>query len=89
MNSFILYRYAYAERIAEYAASVGAGGVTIKKKGCKGANHQNISKLAGESWRLETGEVRELFEGFARVEKEGHGRTWVGYRYVPGRRGGV
>ena len=68
MNSFMLYRYAYAERIAEYA----------------GANHQLISKVAGESWRRETEEVRALFEEFARVEKEGHKETWVGYRYVPG-----
>ncbi|KAG6994156.1 hypothetical protein G7Y79_00046g082070 [Physcia stellaris] len=68
MNSFMLYRYAYAERIAEYA----------------GLNHQLISKVAGESWGMETESVRSLFEEFARVEKVGHEGTWVGYRYVPG-----
>ena len=69
----MLYRFAYAERIKEYAGDTGC--------------HQMVSKVAGESWGMETSEVRGLFEEFARVEKEGHAGCWVGWRYVPGKRG--
>lgn len=81
LNSFILYRSAYAERINEYVS------ITAQKGDCGGVNHQNVSRLAGESWRVEREEVRRLFEAYARVEKGEHAKAWPGYKYKPVQRG--
>lgn len=68
-NSFMLYRTAYTDRIQ--ALGRGAG------------QHQVVSTVAGESWRMESVEVREEFRRLAEVEKEMHERAWPGYKYHP------
>lgn len=47
MNSFLLYRSAYAGRTMEW----------VSKK-----NHQVVSQLAGESWKLEMVHIRKKYE---------------------------
>ena len=33
-------------------------------------------RLAGQSWKMETKEVRELFKQYGRLEKEEHAKAW-------------
>lgn len=68
MNSFMLYRSAFAERAKEW---------------CKGNNHQVVSSLAGESWLLETDEIRAQFAHWAAVEKANHAAAFPAYKYSP------
>ncbi|KZZ87412.1 STE11-like transcription factor [Ascosphaera apis ARSEF 7405] len=50
MNSFMLYRSAYAERTKEW---------------CSKNNHQIVSSVSGQSWPQETPEIREKYENLA------------------------
>ncbi|KAI9040447.1 HMG-box domain-containing protein [Aspergillus affinis] len=68
MNSFMLYRSAYADRAKSWFAQ---------------SNHQVVSKTAGESWRLESPEVRKKYEVLAKIEKINHERAHPGYRFTP------
>lgn len=55
--AFILYRFAYADRIRNLY---------------KGADHQFVSSLASESWRMELPKIREQYEEWATLERENH-----------------
>ncbi|KAH8422643.1 uncharacterized protein LDX57_000397 [Aspergillus melleus] len=68
MNSFMLYRSAYAERAKSWFAQ---------------SNHQVVSRTAGESWRLEPPEIRKKYEVLAKIEKINHERAHPGYRFTP------
>ena len=68
-NSFMLYRMAYTERIQAMDRDAD--------------NHQVVSSVAGESWRMETVEVRDAFKRLAEVEKVQHEKAWPGYKYQP------
>jgi len=68
-NSFMLYRMAYTDR--------------IQARGRDADNHQVVSSVAGESWRMETVEVRDAFKRLAEVEKVQHEKAWPGYKYQP------
>jgi len=68
-NSFMLYRMAYTDRIQAF--------------GREADNHQVVSSVAGESWRMETEEVRAGFVQLAEVEKVQHEKAWPGYKYQP------
>ena len=68
MNSFMLYRAAYAERI---------------KKMLGQNNHQVVSEVAGDSWRLESREIREKYELLASIEKSNHLKAHPGYKFSP------
>ncbi|KAH2192829.1 hypothetical protein KXW59_006759 [Aspergillus fumigatus] len=68
MNSFMLYRSAYAERTKEWFAQ---------------NNHQVVSEVAGDSWRIETPEIREKYEVLANVEKANHLKAHPGYKFSP------
>ncbi|EAW20681.1 HMG-box domain-containing protein [Aspergillus fischeri NRRL 181] len=68
MNSFMLYRSAYAERTKEWVAQ---------------NNHQVVSKVAGDSWRIETPEIREKYELLANMEKANHLKAHPGYKFSP------
>ena len=57
MNSFMLYRSAYAERA---------------KSWCLQNNHQVVSSVAGESWPLEPSEIRDMYNEYAKVERINH-----------------
>ena len=68
MNSFMLYRSAYSERV---------------KKFCEENNHQVISKVTGKSWPMEPKEIHDLYDHYARVEKENHMKAHPDYKFTP------
>ena len=68
MNSFLLYRSAYAGRTVEW----------VSKK-----NHQVVSQLAGKSWKLETVHIRKKYERLATVERNNHAKAHPGYKFAP------
>ncbi|KAK2760812.1 hypothetical protein FQN54_002050 [Arachnomyces sp. PD_36] len=68
MNSFMLYRSAYAERTKEW---------------CSQNNHQVVSRASGQSWPLESKEVRDRFERFAAIERDNHQKAHPGYKFAP------
>ena len=68
MNSFMLYRSAYAERA---------------KAWCLQNNHQVVSSVAGESWPLEPPEVRDRFNEYAKIERINHQNAHPTYKFSP------
>jgi hypothetical protein len=72
MNSFMLYRSAYAERT---------------KAWCVHNNHQVVSSVSGESWPLEPPEVREFYNELARIERINHQNAHPDYKFSPSKPG--
>lgn len=72
MNSFMLYRSAYADRAKHF---------------CKENNHQIVSQVTGASWPLEPKEVREMYEEFARIERDAHAAAHPDYKFAPNKNG--
>ena len=68
MNSFMLYRSAFAERT---------------KLWCLQNNHQVVSSVSGESWPMEPPEVREQYNEYARIERDNHQKAHPGYKFSP------
>ncbi|OAX83581.1 hypothetical protein ACJ72_02059 [Emergomyces africanus] len=68
MNSFMLYRSAYAEATKEW---------------CSQNNHQVVSRVAGISWQQEPQEVRDYYERLANVERDNHDKAHPNYKFVP------
>ncbi|KAL4896705.1 hypothetical protein BDV59DRAFT_111996 [Aspergillus ambiguus] len=68
MNSFMLYRSAYAERTKQWISQ---------------NNHQEVSAAAGISWKMEPPEIREKYEMLANIEKKNHIKAHPGYRFSP------
>lgn len=68
MNSFILYRSAYAERC---------------KVWCAQNNHQVVSTVCGQSWARESAEVKQLYSDYASLERENHAKAHPDYRFSP------
>jgi hypothetical protein len=68
MNSFMLYRSAYAERT---------------KAWCAENNHQIVSSVSGASWPLEPQEVRDFYNELAKIERVNHQTTHPDYKFCP------
>lgn len=68
MNSFMLYRSAYAERTKQW---------------CTQNNHQVVSSVSGESWPMESQEVRDQFNQWAKTERENHQKAHPEYKFSP------
>ncbi|RDW94121.1 HMG-box domain-containing protein [Aspergillus mulundensis] len=68
MNSFMLYRSAYAERVKEFFRQ---------------QNHQVVSSASGVSWNKETPEIRAKYERLAVIEKRNHLKAHPGYKFTP------
>lgn len=68
MNSFMLYRSAYAERTKQW---------------CTQNNHQIVSSVSGESWPMEPPEVRRQFEEWAKTERQHHHEAHPNYKFSP------
>lgn len=68
MNSFMLYRSAYAERT---------------KAWCTQNNHQVVSSVSGESWPMEPQEVRDQFNEWAKIERANHAAAHPEYKFSP------
>lgn len=69
LNSFMLYRQAYKER--------------IKKWGEQGNNNQLISRVAGVSWALEPAEVKEFYAKASIMERDNHADAFPDYKFAP------
>lgn len=72
MNSFMLYRSAYAERV---------------KRFCKENNHQVVSQVTGASWPLEPDEIRKKYEKLALLERDNHQAAHPEYKFAPNKGG--
>ncbi|KAL7276632.1 hypothetical protein RUND412_000368 [Rhizina undulata] len=68
MNSFMLYRSAFAERT---------------KLWCLQNNHQVVSSVSGESWPLEPAEIRDKYNELAKIERSNHQAAHPGYKFSP------
>lgn len=68
MNSFMLYRSAYAERT---------------KAWCAQNNHQIVSSVSGESWPMEPNEIRNQFDEWAKLERQHHQEAHPNYKFSP------
>ncbi|KAK2878182.1 hypothetical protein FQN49_001085 [Arthroderma sp. PD_2] len=68
MNSFMLYRSAYAERTKEW---------------CSQNNHQVVSRASGQSWPLEPREIRDRYERYATIERDNHHKAHPNYKFAP------
>ncbi|EHY55632.1 hypothetical protein ABEF92_001582 [Exophiala dermatitidis] len=68
MNSFMLYRAAYADRVKQY---------------CKENNHQVVSQVTGASWPLEPKEIRDMYERYAHIERDNHQAAHPNYKFAP------
>ncbi|KAI1386974.1 uncharacterized protein F4822DRAFT_431842 [Hypoxylon trugodes] len=68
MNAFMLYRKAYQNRAKEYK---------------KHDNHQVISRICGVSWGMESQELREQFDNWAKIERENHKLAFPEYKFAP------
>ncbi|KAK5091745.1 hypothetical protein LTR05_001930 [Lithohypha guttulata] len=69
MNSFMLYRRAYKER--------------IKKWGAQGDNNQMISSVAGCSWHLEPQHIKDYYNKIAKTESDNHAKAFPDYKFSP------
>jgi len=72
MNSFMLYRSAYKERIDAWTASAN--------------NYQVINSVAGESWAIESDEIKDFYTECAKVENANHQAAFPDYKYKPKKR---
>ena len=68
MNSFMLYRSAYAERTKQW---------------CLQNNHQIVSSVSGESWPLEPPQVRDHYNELAKTERANHAKAHPSYKFSP------
>ncbi|KAK8193293.1 uncharacterized protein BKA78DRAFT_294675 [Phyllosticta capitalensis] len=68
MNSFMLYRSAYADRT---------------KIWCLQNNHQVVSSVSGESWPMEPPEIREHYNELAKTERLNHQKAHPEYKFCP------
>ena len=68
MNSFMLYRSAFAERT---------------KTWCLQNNHQVVSSVSGVSWPLEPKDIRDRYSEYAKIERENHQKAHPGYKFSP------
>jgi HMG (high mobility group) box len=72
MNSFMLYRSAYAERVKQY---------------CKENNHQVVSQVTGASWPMEPDSIRKHYEKLAIMERDNHQLAFPTYKFAPNKNG--
>ncbi|RPB03178.1 hypothetical protein L873DRAFT_1826485 [Choiromyces venosus 120613-1] len=68
MNSFMLYRSAFADRT---------------KLWCLQNNHQVVSSVSGESWPLEPVAIRDKYNELAKIERINHQSAHPGYKFCP------
>ena len=68
MNSYIMYRKVYQERVKEYS---------------KETNHQSISRLVSSSWLQETTELKDKFADYASIERENLMKAFPDYKFQP------
>lgn len=72
MNAFMLYRSAYSERT---------------KAWCVQNNHQIVSQVSGQSWKLEPDGVQGFYNELAKVERDNHQLAHPDYKFSPSKNG--
>ena len=72
MNSFMMYRSAFADRC---------------KKFCSENNHQVVSQVTGASWPMEPEHVRKEYEQLAIMERDNHAVAHPEYKFQPNKAG--
>jgi len=70
VNSFILYRNAYADR--------ALAACKLSRR-----DQRPVSYIAGASWRMETPEIKAKFAEWAEMERVGHLRAFPEYKFTP------
>jgi hypothetical protein len=73
----MLYRRAYLERAKVWCDQ--------NMSSCKQSKQQNLSRLTGRSWKLETPETREYYKEYAEIEQKNHRNAHGSYKYSPRR----
>ncbi|KAI0880382.1 uncharacterized protein GGS22DRAFT_175130 [Annulohypoxylon maeteangense] len=68
MNAFMLYRKAYQNRTKEWK---------------KHDNHQVISQVCGTSWNMESQELRDQYDSWAKIERANHKLAFPDYKFAP------
>ena len=68
LNSFVCYRAAYADRIKQWTSK---------------DSHQDVSVIAGASWKIESQIVRKFYINCAEVDRNNHVATFPDYKYAP------
>ncbi|PKS07864.1 hypothetical protein jhhlp_006472 [Lomentospora prolificans] len=68
MNAFMLYRKAYQH---------------LAKTVCTQNNHQVVSQVCGDGWPLEPLEIKNLYNEWAKIERENHQKAHPGYKFTP------
>ncbi|KAI1107699.1 hypothetical protein F4804DRAFT_107903 [Jackrogersella minutella] len=68
MNAFMLYRKAFQNRTKEWK---------------KHDNHQVISQVCGTSWNMESQELRDQYDGWAKIERANHKLAFPDYKFAP------
>ena len=72
MNTFMLYRSAYAERT---------------KAWCSANNHQVVSSVSGVSWKVEPKEIRDFYNELSEIERSNHAKAHPDYKFSPAKPG--
>jgi hypothetical protein len=70
LNSYILYRSAYIERARAW---------------CKQNKEQVLSQIIAASWKMESTEVRECYERYAKLDSFNHAEAHPTYKFSPSR----
>lgn len=73
MNPFMLYKCAYCELTKNL----------LSEMQIKPISHQNISRVAGSSWKIELSHVRRKYEMLAKVERDNHSVAFPDYKFRP------
>ncbi|PYH80582.1 hypothetical protein BO82DRAFT_267899, partial [Aspergillus uvarum CBS 121591] len=68
MNSFMLYRSAFAERTQQWLGQ---------------NDHRLVSEISGKSWKLEPRGIRLKYGHLAEIEKQNHLKAHPEYRFSP------
>lgn len=68
MNSFMLYRKAYSDRIKQWSGD---------------DSNQNVSRVAGASWKLESKVNRDYYQMCADIDFANHQKTFPDYKFAP------
>jgi hypothetical protein len=76
MNAFMLYKCAYHKRTQE---------LFIQKE-LQAVSQQNISRVIGASWGLETCHIRQKYKRLARIDRDRHKMTFPDYKFKPKKR---
>ncbi|KAI4723957.1 hypothetical protein E4T49_08319 [Aureobasidium sp. EXF-10728] len=71
-NPFLFYRAAYADRVKQWASK---------------NNHQDLSIILGQSWKIESKEIKDFYRNCSKLEKTNHMKAFPDYKFNPAKPG--